>query len=82
MYGGGLRVSECVSLRVKDVDLDRCEIVVRGGKGNKDRRVPLPRVALPSLRTHLERVKAGYLADFAARRAHHAPARRAERQVP
>lgn len=64
MYGGGLRVSECVSLRVKDVDLDRCEIVVRGGKGNKDRRVPLPRVALPSLRTHLERVKAGYLADL------------------
>jgi integrase len=49
---------------VKDVDLDRCEIVVRGGKGNKDRRVPLPRVALPSLRTHLERVKAGYLADL------------------
>ena len=64
MYGGGLRVSECVELRVKDVDLDRCEIVVRGGKGNKDRRVPLPRTAVPSLRTHLERVKAGYLADL------------------
>lgn len=64
MYGGGLRVSECVSLRVKDVDFDRCEIVVRGGKGNKDRRVPLPRVALHSLRAHLERVKAGYLADL------------------
>jgi integrase len=58
MYGGGLRVGECVTLRVKDVDLDRCEIVVRGGKGNKDRRVPLPRIALPSLRAHLERVKA------------------------
>jgi integron integrase len=41
MYGGGLRVTECVTLRVKDVDLDRREIVVRGGKGNKDRRVPL-----------------------------------------
>ena len=64
MYGAGLRVSECVSLRVKDADIERCEIVVRGGKGNKDRRVPLPRVALPSLRTHLERVKAGYLADL------------------
>jgi integron integrase len=64
MYGGGLRVSECVTLRVKDVDLDRCEIVVRGGKGDKDRRVPLPRIALPSLRTHLERVKMGYLADL------------------
>jgi site-specific recombinase XerC len=40
MYGSGLRVTECVGLRVKDVDLDRREIVVRGGKGNKDRRTP------------------------------------------
>jgi integron integrase len=64
MYGSGLRISECVTLRVKDVDLERCEIVVRGGKGNKDRRVPLPRVALRSLRAHLERVKAGYVADL------------------
>jgi integron integrase len=64
MYGAGLRVSECVTLRVKDVDLDRCEVRVRGGKGNKDRRVPLPRVAVPALRAHLARVKAGYLADL------------------
>ncbi|HEY4130526.1 MAG TPA: integron integrase [Gemmatimonadaceae bacterium] len=41
MYGSGLRVSECISLRIKDVDLDRREILVRGGKGNKDRRTPL-----------------------------------------
>jgi integron integrase len=41
MYGSGLRISECVGLRVKDVDLDRCEIVVRAGKGGKDRRTPL-----------------------------------------
>lgn len=41
MYGGGLRVLECVSRRVKDVDLDRREIIVRGGKGDKDRRTPL-----------------------------------------
>jgi integron integrase len=64
MYGGGLRVGECVRLRVKDVDLDRFEILVRGGKGNKDRRVPLPRIALPSLRAHMERLKAGYHADL------------------
>lgn len=38
MYGSGLRVSECLALRVKDVDLDRLEIVVRGGKGDRDRR--------------------------------------------
>ena len=41
MYGSGLRVSECLALRVKDVDLDRLEIVVRGGKGDRDRRTPL-----------------------------------------
>jgi integron integrase len=41
MYGSGLRVSECVGLRVKDVDFDRREIVVRGAKGGKDRRTPL-----------------------------------------
>jgi site-specific recombinase XerD len=37
MYGSGLRLGECVSLRVKDVDLERGEIVVRSGKGDKDR---------------------------------------------
>ena len=48
IYGSGLRVSECVSLRVKDVDFDRGEIVVRSGKGDKDRRVPLPAGLGPS----------------------------------
>ncbi|HEU5481159.1 MAG TPA: tyrosine-type recombinase/integrase, partial [Candidatus Tumulicola sp.] len=41
MYGGGLRLLECLTLRVKDVDMERREIVVRAGKGDKDRRVPL-----------------------------------------
>ena len=41
MYGSGLRVTECLRLRVKDVDLDRHELAVRDGKGGKDRRVPL-----------------------------------------
>jgi len=49
MYGSGLRVAECVSLRVKDVDLDRREIVVRGGKGNKDRRTPLAEACVAGL---------------------------------
>ncbi|MEX2108979.1 MAG: integron integrase [Gemmatimonadaceae bacterium] len=65
MYGSGLRVSECVSLRVKDVDFDRFEITVRAGKGNKDRRVPLPRVAIPALRTHLDRVRRQFQRDLA-----------------
>jgi integron integrase len=64
MYGAGLRVNECVTLRVKDADLDRCELLVRGRRGNKDRRVPLPRAAVPALRAHLARSKAGYLADL------------------
>jgi integron integrase len=55
MYGAGLRVSEVVSLRVKDVDFERHEIVVRGGKGAKDRRVPLPRITVQGLQRQLER---------------------------
>ena len=41
MYGSGLRITECVSLRVKDIDLERRVITVRCGKGEKDRSVPL-----------------------------------------
>lgn len=53
MYGSGLRVSECASLRVKDIDLERREIVVRGGKGDKDRRVPLAASCAAPLRQAL-----------------------------
>lgn len=53
MYGGGLRLTECVSLRTKDVDLDRREITVCAGKGGKDRRVPLAESCLTPLRRHL-----------------------------
>jgi integron integrase len=42
MYGSGMRVFECCSLRVKDVDLDRLQIVIRAGKGDKDRSAILP----------------------------------------
>lgn len=65
MYGSGLRVSECVALRVKDLDFDRGEITVRSGKGNKDRRVPLPRVATKALRAHLDRVRMQFQRDLA-----------------
>ena len=43
LYGTGMRLMECLRLRVKDVDFERNEICVRDGKGGKDRRVPLPR---------------------------------------
>lgn len=54
MYGGGLRLTECVTLRIKDVDIDRREIVIRDGKGGKDRRTPLAESCVPALRRHLE----------------------------
>lgn len=41
MYGSGLRVSECLRLRVQDIDLDRCSLTIRSGKGNKDRQTLL-----------------------------------------
>jgi len=41
LYGSGLRILECCRLRVKDVDFDRHQIMVRDGKGEKDRVVPL-----------------------------------------
>jgi integron integrase len=55
MYGSGLRLAECLGLRVKDVDFDRREMVVRGGKGARDRRVPLPDSAVSALRAAIRR---------------------------
>ena len=57
LYGGGLRIMECLRLRVKDVELTRCEILVREGKGFKDRVTMLPSSLVQPLRDHLARVK-------------------------
>ena len=57
MYGAGLRVMECARLRVKDLDFGNGYIVVRGGKGDKDRRAPLPRKLVKSLQDQLARAK-------------------------
>jgi integron integrase len=54
MYGAGLRLIECCRLRVKDVDLDRQQITVRQGKGDKDRVVMLPAAARDALTRQLE----------------------------
>ncbi len=66
LYGAGLRLAECLSLRVKDVDLDRREIIVRRGKGSKDRVTMLPTVVRDPLRRQLERVKLVHEKDLAA----------------
>ncbi|MBN2506244.1 MAG: phage integrase N-terminal SAM-like domain-containing protein, partial [Verrucomicrobia bacterium] len=56
-FGGGLRLMELLRLRVKDVDLEHEIITVRGGKGDKDRLVPLAHVAVEPLRTHMVEVR-------------------------
>jgi integron integrase len=57
LYGSGLRLLECLSLRTKDVDLVRCEIRVRRGKGQRDRVTMLADAAVGPLQAHLARVK-------------------------
>ena len=66
MYGTGLRMSECLALRVKDVELARRELVVRQGKGGKDRMTMFPATLVEPMKAHLERVRLTYLADRAA----------------
>lgn len=63
MYGAGLRVTECMALRVKDVDFERREITVVGGKGDKDRRVPLAAACVTPLRTHLRTRRPSFTSD-------------------
>ena len=65
LYGSGLRLMEALSLRVKDVDFSRKEIVVRRGKGGKDRVTMLPESLLSPLERHLKRVKAMHQRDLA-----------------
>jgi integron integrase len=64
LYGGGLRLLEALQLRVKDIDLERRELVVRRGKGQKDRRTVLPGVLVEPLRTQLTRVKVQHDEDL------------------
>ena len=58
LYGSGLRLTECLMLRVKDLDLDRGELTVRRGKGGKDRVTVVPQRVRGALEEHLARVKA------------------------
>jgi integron integrase len=65
LYGTGLRLMEGLRLRVKDLDFDRGQIVVREGKGDKDRVVMLPSALREPLRTHLARVRVLWESDRA-----------------
>jgi len=65
LYGSGMRIMECLRLRVKDVDFARHEILVREGKGFKDRVTMLPVSLVPPLKEHLVRVKVLHDEDLA-----------------
>ena len=65
LYGSGLRLMECIRLRVKDVDFGRLSITVRQGKGGKDRVVTLARELVVPLQRHLESVKMTHERDLA-----------------
>jgi integron integrase len=64
LYGAGLRVMECLRLRVKDVDLGYRQILVRDGKGEKDRVTMLPERLVEPVRAHLERVRMLHARDL------------------
>jgi integron integrase len=66
LYGTGMRVGECCTLRVRDVDFDRGQVLVRGGKGDKDRVVMLPAVLRDALRGQVERVRMRHAKDCAS----------------
>jgi integron integrase len=66
LYGCGLRLFECLKLRVQDLNFDMKVLTVHDGKGQKDRTVPLPQVLMPELKTQLERVIRLHQEDLAS----------------
>jgi integron integrase len=64
LYGCGLRLLEALQLRIADIDFERREIIVRNGKGQKDRRTLLPGVLIPRLRSHLATIKTQHEEDI------------------
>jgi integron integrase len=64
IYGTGMRISECVTLRIKDIDFDNRAVTVRAGKGNKDRVTLLPERLIPALRNHLLKVAQLHKSDL------------------
>ncbi len=66
LYGTGMRLNEALSLRILDIDFSRNEIIVRHGKGDKDRHVMLPQKLVPELKTQIEKVKLLHEKDLSA----------------
>jgi len=66
LYGSGMRLLECCQLRVKDLDLSTRELVVREGKGKKDRRTMVPNALVPALTAHLRAMRVQHERDVRA----------------
>jgi integron integrase len=64
MYGSGMRLMECLSLRIQDIDFTKNEITIRGGKGDKDRVTMLPESLKKNIKEHLKKVKAIHEKDL------------------
>ena len=64
LYGAGLRLMECLSLRVKDIDFDYSQLIIRDGKGSKDRVTMLPTITKEPLKIQLQKVKALHDTDL------------------
>jgi integron integrase len=64
LFGSGLRLMECLRLRVKDIDFAGQQIIVRDGKGESDRSVPLPESIAFTLKAHLQRVRSIHKQDL------------------
>jgi integron integrase len=65
LYGSGLRLTECLNLRIKDIDFEYRQITVRSGKGDKDRMTMLPTSAIAPLKLQLEKAKFIHQQDLA-----------------
>jgi integron integrase len=65
LYGTGMRIIELIRLRVKDIEFDRRMILVRDGKGQKDRTVPLPAELVPEIKEHLIKARKLHEQDLA-----------------
>ena len=82
LYGAGLRPMECCRVRIKDLDFSRNQIVIRAGKGDKDRYTMLPSAVQEPLRHHIERVKRQHDEDLRLGLGHVALPNALERKYP
>ena len=64
LYGCGLRLFECLNLRINNFNFDEGILTIHDGKGEKDRTVPLPLVIMPELKAHMEKVAALHQRDL------------------